>query len=158
MIRCLLGLVLTTGFVLVSTPTSASPQASESPEVRTPSRDFTLSVNWPRDVAVAPIKVQPKLMQGGSLARGDTFWTLRNYERVNGSIVDRIQLDATVTKRGKATLKSKYPPMGGYFIVEAQLPDIRVTVSARALYRCDRPDSCTLRKRYPTRVEYWPTP
>lgn len=120
---------------------------------------YQLIVNWPRDIAQG-IEVRPKLIQQGKTVTTPVDWTLKTYQVVKGEVLSRRIIDKKQTRGGTTTLKTR-PPIGGevsgFFIVTADTATNRwgsVTATAKAMYRCDAPDSCTLRKVFPLKVDF----
>ena len=120
---------------------------------------YKLAVDWPTDITEG-ITVRPTLTQQGRVVRTPVEWTLKTYQVVNGEILARRIIDRKKTPGGTVTLRTQPPISGevsGYYFVVADTGTNkwgRVTVTAKAMYRCDAPDSCTLRKVFPVKVVF----
>lgn len=143
---------LASALALGTIPVSGTAEAADTAR-------YQLAVNWPRDIAQG-IEVRPNLTQHGKTVTTPVDWTLKTYQVVNGEILARRIIDQKQTRGGTTTLKTR-PPVGGevsgFFVVVADTATNRwgsVTVSAKAMYRCGAPDSCTLRKTFPVRVDF----
>lgn len=144
--------VVTAALALGTAPVAKPAQAADAAR-------YHFVVNWPRDIAQG-IEVRPNLTQHGKTVTTPVDWTLKTYQVVNGQVLSRRIIDQKQTRGGTTVLKTR-PPIGGevsgFFTVKADTATNRwggVTATAKAMYRCDAPDSCTLRKVFPVKVDF----
>jgi hypothetical protein len=114
-------------------------------------KGYNLSVPWQSDVA-GSFKVRATVTKDGKPYREQVRWTAMTYQVVGGKTMYRRVIDTATSRTGSATLRTQPPytgEVGGYYVVRAQVAG--GVIQAKALYACDSPGSCTLRKVYPVK-------
>ena len=143
-------------------PISSSPSSVVG--APTAPKGFALVVDWPAETGEARFTVDARLTIKGPARDDFTYWELWTYQNSDGQVFGR-RLEAekqtppgTCSRTCSVTLRGETHIVPGYAVVKVMMADRRITVSAKARYKCELPYLCTLRKAFPTKVESWGEP